>query len=95
MVDQSQSIAGHFYNRVSSWIVELGAAAMPAIVEGDHAASGLGQSLDPKRQHPIHRMGRSEAMDQKNRLVEVVSLGRFVNVGNPDTIVRKFLHSLV
>ena len=68
MVEQAARVLGHRRRAVEARVVELLAVPMPAIVEGDDAAPGLGQRAHPAGIEPIGRNVGGKAVDQEDGL---------------------------
>jgi hypothetical protein len=60
-----------------------------AVVEGDDAASGLGESCNPTWIDPVDAMVRGEAMNQQDRLAKVAPQRLDVDERDIDAVRRK------
>ena len=67
-------VARHQVGAIVGGTVEFLAPAVTAVVERHHAASRMGQRLDPARVHPVDAVVGGEAVDQQDRLATVAAL---------------------
>ena len=91
MREQVGRVAGHEIGAIGAGRVGLLALPMTAVVERDDPAPGAGQGLDPARVHPVHAKVRGEAVNEQDRLAEIVVLRRGVDEGDIDARGRKIL----
>jgi hypothetical protein len=91
MREQIGRVPDHQISVIIGGRVQLFALPMAAVVERDDAASGLSESLDPTRIHPIDAMIRGEAMNEQNWLAKVAAVRRNIDERDLDAVRRKAL----
>ena len=91
MREQVGRVLGHQIGAVVGGQIEFFALPMAAVVERDNPPPCPGERLDPARIDPVDAMVGGEAVDQKDRLAEVVRLRRNVDERDVDAAGRKML----
>ncbi len=92
MIEKGAGILRHFLHGIVSGIIQFFAASMPAIIKGDDPAPRPGQDSYPLRKDPIHRMLRSEPMNEKDRFAALARHRALVDKGQANALIGEFAH---